>query len=54
MAYRGSTLSEPILVKSKIAFDGCTDAVEYHPIVDLGYDTSETYFSVIISVREVS
>ena len=26
----------------------------YHPIVDVGYDTSETYSSVIISVRQIS
>ena len=54
MAYRGSALSEPILVKSKMAFDGSMDAVEFHPIVDLSYGTSENYSSVIISVREVS
>ena len=51
MAYRGSVLSETILVKSKMAFDGCMDAIEYHSIVDLCYDSNEMYSSVIISVE---
>ena len=37
---RGSTPSKSILIKSEVGFDGCTNPVQYHLTVDLGYDSS--------------
>lgn len=54
MAYHVSALSESILIKLKMVFIGCADTAGYNPIVDFGYDTSETYSLVIIIVREIS
>ena len=47
MAYRRSALSEIILAKSAMAFSGCTDVVEHHPIVDLSLDITTTAYFIV-------
>ena len=39
MTCGGPFLPETVLVEAKVWIDGFADAIEYHPVVDLGYDT---------------
>ena len=38
MACGGPFLSEPILVEAEVRIDWLTNAIEYHPVIDLGDD----------------